>query len=125
MQELIARSTWLVVMAEGGRQMLEDVYRAPSTKLDLILHGIPDIPFVDPNYCKDEFDVEGRVVLLTFGLLSPHRGIEHALNALPHFLETSDFLHFKFITLNGPAVENKSMELFPRKIKALYAMLGR
>src|SRR6267378_2196414 len=44
---------------------------------------------------------------------------------LPQFLETSDFLHFKFITLNGPAVENKGMALFPRKINGLYAMLGR
>jgi predicted GH43/DUF377 family glycosyl hydrolase len=44
---------------------------------------------------------------------------------LPQFLETSDFLHFQFITLNGAAVENKGMALFPRKIKGLYAMLGR
>lgn len=44
---------------------------------------------------------------------------------LPQFLETPDFLHFKFITLNGPAVQNKGMALFPRKIKGLYAMLGR
>jgi predicted GH43/DUF377 family glycosyl hydrolase len=44
---------------------------------------------------------------------------------LPQFLETSDFLRFKFITLNGPAVENKGMALFPRKINGLYAMLGR
>jgi predicted GH43/DUF377 family glycosyl hydrolase len=44
---------------------------------------------------------------------------------LPQFLETDDFLHFKFITLNGPAVENKGMALFPRKIKGHYAMLGR
>jgi len=43
----------------------------------------------------------------------------------PQFLETPDFLHFKFITLSGPAVENKGMALFPRKIKGLYAMLGR
>src|ERR1051326_7787441 len=44
---------------------------------------------------------------------------------LPQFLETSDFLRFKFITLNGPAVENKGMALFPRKSSGLYAMLGR
>ena len=44
---------------------------------------------------------------------------------LPQFIETSDFLHFKFITLNGPAVQNKGMALFPRKIKGQYAMLGR
>jgi predicted GH43/DUF377 family glycosyl hydrolase len=44
---------------------------------------------------------------------------------LPQFIETSDFLHFKFITLNGPAVQNKGMALFPRKINGRYAMLGR
>lgn len=87
MQELIARSTRLVVMAERGRQMLQEVYRAPPAKIDLIPHGIPDIPFVDPNYYKDQFGVEGRTVLLTFGLLSPNKGIEHVLNALPAILE--------------------------------------
>lgn len=86
MQELIARSTRLVVMAERGRRMLEEIYRAPAAKIDLIPHGIPDIPFVDPNYYKDQFGVEGRVVLLTFGLLSPNKGIEHVLNALPAIL---------------------------------------
>ena len=44
---------------------------------------------------------------------------------LPQFIETPDFLHFKFITLNGPAVQNKGMALFPRKVKGHYAMLGR
>ncbi len=44
---------------------------------------------------------------------------------LPQFIETSDFRRFQFITLNGPAVENKGMALFPRKIDGHYAMLGR
>lgn len=83
MQELIALSTRLVVMTERGREMLEDVYQAPPAKLDLIPHGIPDIGFVDPTFFKDQFGVEGRVVLLTFGLLSPNKGIEYVLNALP------------------------------------------
>src|SRR6266496_3523001 len=86
MQELITRSTRLVVMAERGRQMLQDIFQAPPAKIDLIPHGIPDIPFVDPNYYKDQFGVEGRVVLLTFGLLSPNKGIEHVLSALPRIL---------------------------------------
>jgi predicted GH43/DUF377 family glycosyl hydrolase len=44
---------------------------------------------------------------------------------LPQFIETPDFVNFKFVTLNGPAVENKGMALFPRKVNGLYAMLGR
>ncbi len=94
LQELIARSTRLVVMSERGRQMLQEVCQAPPAKIDLIPHGIPDIPFVDPNYYKDQFGVEGRVVLLTFGLLSPNKGIENVLNALPHILaEFSDVVY--------------------------------
>jgi glycosyltransferase involved in cell wall biosynthesis len=86
MQELIARSTRLVVMTERGRQMLREIYQAPASKIDLIPHGIPDIPFVDPNFYKDQFGVEGRLVLFTFGLLSPNKGIEHVLNALPEIV---------------------------------------
>jgi len=83
MQELISHSTRLVVMAERGRQMLQEIYHAPPAKIDLIPHGIPDVGFVDPTYFKDQFGVEGRIVLLTFGLLSPNKGIEQMLNALP------------------------------------------
>src|SRR5439155_26090290 len=82
-QELIALSTRLVVMSARGRQMLQDVYHAPPAKIDLIHHGIPEIPFVDPNDLKEEFGVSERRVLFTFGLLSPNKGIEHVLNALP------------------------------------------
>src|SRR5579864_5470139 len=86
MRELVALSTRLVVMTERGRQMLQQIYQAPPAKIDLIPHGIPDVAFVDPADFKDQFGVEGRVVLLTFGLLSPNKGIEYVLNALPHIL---------------------------------------
>jgi glycosyltransferase involved in cell wall biosynthesis len=99
MQELIARSTRLVVMSERGRQMLQEVYQMPPAKIDLIFHGIPDIPFVDPNYYKDQFGVEGRLVLLTFGLLSPNKGIEHVLNALPQIL--AEFPNVVYIVLGA------------------------
>src|SRR5579872_6447485 len=86
MDGLISLSTRLVVMTERGRQMLEEIYHAPPAKIDLIPHGIPDVGFVDPTYFKDQFGVEGKTVLLTFGLLSPNKGIEHVLNALPEIL---------------------------------------
>jgi glycosyltransferase involved in cell wall biosynthesis len=84
--ELVALSTRLVVMADRGRRMLQEIYLAPPGKIDLIPHGIPDVGFVDPTDFKDQFGVEGKVVLLTFGLLSPNKGIEYVLNALPHIL---------------------------------------
>jgi glycosyltransferase involved in cell wall biosynthesis len=99
MEELISLSTRVVVMTERGRAMLQDIYEAPSTKIDLIAHGIPDVGFVDPTYFKDQFGVEGRVVLLTFGLLSPNKGIEYVLNALPHILE--EFPEVVYIVLGA------------------------
>lgn len=99
MLELIARSTRVVVMLERARRILEDIYHAPPAKIDLIPHGIPDIPFVDPSYYKDQFGVEGRVVLLTFGLLSPNKGIEHALDALPAIL--AEFPEVVYIVLGA------------------------
>jgi glycosyltransferase involved in cell wall biosynthesis len=107
MQELIARSTRLVVMAERGRTMLREIYDAPLAKIDLIPHGIHDIPFVDPNFYKDQFGVEGRVVLLTFGLLSPNKGIEHVLNALPEVL--AEFPEVVYIVL-GATHPNEARE---------------
>lgn len=86
MRDLIRLSTRLVVMSERGVAFLRDVYNAPVNKIDLIPHGIPDMPFADPNYFKDEFDVAGKQVLLTFGLLSPNKGIEYGLRALPDIL---------------------------------------
>ena len=99
MEELIALSTRLVVMTERGRSMLQDVYKAPPAKIDLIAHGIPDVGFVDPSYFKDQFDVEGKVVLLTFGLLSPNKGIEYVLNALPAIL--AEFPDVVYIVLGA------------------------
>jgi len=99
MEGLISLSTRLVVMAERGRVMLQDVYHEPPGKIDVIPHGIHDVGFVDPTYFKDQFGVEGRVVLLTFGLLSPNKGIENVLNALPGIL--AEFPDVVYIVLGA------------------------
>lgn len=97
MRELTRLSTRLVVMSERGREFLRDIYQTPSAKIDLIPHGIPDMPFADPNYFKDEFAVAGKQVLLTFGLLSPNKGIEYALRALPEIIR--EFPNVVYIVL--------------------------
>jgi glycosyltransferase involved in cell wall biosynthesis len=83
MNELLALSTRVVVMTERGQTILQEVYQVPAAKIDLIPHGIPDVPFFAPDCYKGQFGVTGKQVLLTFGLLSPNKGIEHVLNALP------------------------------------------
>jgi glycosyltransferase involved in cell wall biosynthesis len=99
MQKLIAHSTRLVVMTERGQTILQDVYQAPPAKIDLIPHGIPDVPFVASDRYKDQFGVGGKKVLLTFGLLSPNKGIEHVLHALPDIV--AEFPDVVYIVLGA------------------------
>jgi len=82
-QEIGRISERLVVMSRKAQTLLHEVYGIPEEKTVLIHHGIPDVPFVDPNYFKDQFGVEGKKVILTFGLLSPGKGIETMIEALP------------------------------------------
>jgi glycosyltransferase involved in cell wall biosynthesis len=99
MQGLISLSSRLIVMAERGRQMMLDIYQAPANKIELIPHGIPDTSFTDPNEFKDQFGVEGKIVMLTFGLLSPNKGIENVLNALPPIV--AEFPQVVYIVLGA------------------------
>jgi glycosyltransferase involved in cell wall biosynthesis len=87
LEELSQLSDRLIVMSKKGVNFLRDIYNVPEEKIDFIHHGIPDVPFVDPNFYKDKFAVEGKTVLLTFGLLSPNKGIENVVKALPKILE--------------------------------------
>ncbi|MBU2446596.1 MAG: glycosyltransferase family 4 protein [Bacteroidetes bacterium] len=83
LEEVAALSDRLVVMSERGSEFLQEVYHIAPDKIDMIPHGIPDVPFVDPSFNKDLFGVEGKIVLLSFGLLSANKGIETVISALP------------------------------------------
>jgi glycosyltransferase involved in cell wall biosynthesis len=119
MRDLIRLSTRLVVMSERGREFLREVYQAPAAKIDLIPHGIPDLPFADPNYFKDEFGVAGKQVLLTFGLLSPNKGIEYALRALPDIIR--EFPNIVYIVLGQthPSLLRDEGEAYRLSLKRL------
>lgn len=87
LRKLSELSDKLVVMSHEAVGLLKDIYAVPEDKIAFIHHGIADTPFIDPSFNKDKFGVEGRKVLLTFGLLSPNKGIETVLRALPAVIE--------------------------------------
>ena len=86
LQEIASLSDRIVVMSQHGAEFLHEIYGVAPDKIDLIPHGIPDVPFVDPSFHKDIFGVEGKIVLLSFGLLSANKGIENVISALPAIL---------------------------------------
>src|SRR5580658_1775164 len=124
MRDLIRLSTRLVVMSERGREFLRDVYQAPAAKVDLIPHGIPDMPFADPNYFKDEFGVSGKQVLLTFGLLSPNKGIEFALRALPDIIREFPSVVYIVLGQTHPNLLRNEGEAYRLSLERLAKDLG-
>jgi glycosyltransferase involved in cell wall biosynthesis len=86
MEELVASSGRIVVMAHKGADILREVYGVDLNKVDVIPHGIPDVAYTGTEGFKKQFGMEGRTVLLTFGLLGPGKGIEYAIRAMPEII---------------------------------------
>jgi glycosyltransferase involved in cell wall biosynthesis len=86
MEEIAALSDRLVVMSRHSSRFLRDVAKVPSEKIDMIPHGIPDLPFAEPDVYRESVSTEAKTVLLTFGLLSPNKGFENVIQALPSIL---------------------------------------
>jgi len=122
--EVCYLSDRVVVMSELSRRLLGEVYGVPAAKVDLIHHGIPDIPFVDPNYYKDLFGVEGRRVMLTFGLISPSKGIEHVIRALPAIAERYPDIVYLVLGVTHPQVKREKGEEYRVELKRLARDLG-
>jgi glycosyltransferase involved in cell wall biosynthesis len=112
LMELARLSDRLVVMSQQAARFLQEIYQVPAEKIDLIPHGIPDVPFVDPNFYKDQFGVEGRPVLLTFGLLSPNKGIENVIEALPAILQHHPDVAYLVLGATHPHVVRREGEVY-------------
>ena len=86
MDQLVRRSAKIVVMAEKGRELLPSVHDVPAQMIEVIPHGIPDFPFLDSTCGKDKLGLKGKTVILTFGLLSPNKGVETMIDAMPRII---------------------------------------
>ena len=88
MQRIIDISSKVVVMSEKGRQLLHSAHDVPASKVEIIAHGIPDMPFRETHDAKAKLGFTGKTVILTFGLLSPNKGIEIMLDAMPGIIKS-------------------------------------
>ena len=102
----------VVTMNERGVDMLRDVYGISGKKVELVAHGIPDLPFVDSNYYKYKFGMEGRRTILTFGLLSKNKGIEVMLKAMPAIVRAEPSVLYVILGMTHPAVLRQDGESY-------------
>jgi len=124
MEELVRRSERLVVMARKGAEILQETYGVAASKVDVIPHGIPDVPFADPDFYKARFGVEGCRVLLTFGLLGPGKGIEHAIGALPEIVRRHPDAVYLILGATHPHLVAREGESYRLGLERLAENLG-
>jgi glycosyltransferase involved in cell wall biosynthesis len=124
LSEIARLSDRLVVMSHHAFGVLRDLYHVPLEKISFIPHGIPDVPFVDPNFYKDQFDAEGKMVLLTFGLLSPNKGIEYAIAAMPAILERYPNVVYIVLGATHPHVRRHDGEAYRLMLQRLARECG-
>jgi len=122
--EILRLSDRVVALSRRSLALLREVYQAPEEKLAFIPHGIPDVPFVDPNYYKDQFGVEGRKVMLTFGLLSPNKGIETMIDALPRIVAAYPEVVYVILGVTHPHVKRLHGEAYRLGLQQRAESLG-
>jgi len=124
MEQIAELSDRLIVMSQLSSQFLQEIFKVPGSKIDMVPHGVPDLPFLDPNFYKDRFGVEGKAVLLTFGLLSPNKGIENVIEALPQILSKHKNVVYIVAGATHPHILRREGDRYRARLQALAKEVG-
>ncbi len=124
LEEIGRISDRMVVMSRKAGEVLKKVYDIQPEKITFIPHGIPDVPFVDPGYYKDQFGVEGHRVILTFGLLSQNKGIDYMIRALPEVIDHYPKTAYIILGVTHPNVKRAEGESYRLSLQRMARDLG-
>jgi glycosyltransferase involved in cell wall biosynthesis len=124
LDEVIASSAKVVVMAERARTLLQKGYGVPAEKIEVIAHGIPDMAFCEPDAAKAALGFSGHSVILTFGLLSPNKGIEVMIDAMPAILERRPDAIYVVLGATHPKLVRRQGEAYRENLMARARVRG-
>jgi glycosyltransferase involved in cell wall biosynthesis len=119
MHQIAARSQRLIVMSQYSSHIVQEIFGVPADKIDLIPHGIPDLPFEQPDIYKKRFSCQGKSVLLTFGLLSPNKGFESAIQAMPRILASHSNAVYMIAGATHPQIRAREGDRYRLELQAL------
>jgi len=118
MRKIAELSSVMVVMAQKGRELLHSVYDVALEKIEVIPHGIPDFPFVEPDLAKVKLGFTAKPVILTFGLLSPNKGIEVVIDAMPLILKSRPDAVYVVLGATHPNLVRREGEAYRQSLMA-------
>ena len=124
LERIVEASSKVVVMANKGRELLGSVYQVPDEKIEVIPHGIPDVAFVASDAAKAKLGFSGRSVILTFGLLSPNKGIEVMIDAMPSIIRRRPDAVYVVLGATHPNLVRDKGEAYRESLTARVRELG-
>jgi glycosyltransferase involved in cell wall biosynthesis len=122
--ELIDACSATVVMSRAAASLLTRAYDVEPTRLEIVAHGVPDLPLVAPNTVKPRLRLQGRSVILSFGLLGPGKGYESAIAAMPAVVKAVPSATYVILGATHPNLLNREGEAYRRSLEATAAALG-
>ncbi len=124
MRRIIDISSKIIVMSETGYEFLRSVHDVPVRKVEVIPHGIPDFPFLETHHAKAKFGFTGKMIILTFGLLSPNKGIETMLDAMPGIIKSCPNAFYVILGATHPNLVRQQGEAYRDSLTARVRDLG-
>ena len=123
-REIGGLSSFLVVQSKRSFHMLEKIYNISPEKIKFIHHGAHDVPFLDTAYYKDKFQLSERKVILTFGLLSPEKGLEDGINAIASVVKNYPDVMYIILGATHPNVKKQYGETYRYSLENLVKKHG-
>ena len=124
LSDLVAQTDATVVMSNSAADLLTSVYAVDPSRLHVIPHGVPDLPLVDAEKVKPGLGVDGRMVILSFGLLGPGKGYELALAALPDVISAHPSALYVIVGATHPDLVIREGEAYRQSLVAIVKRLG-
>lgn len=121
---LCEQATKVVALSETGRRLLQETYAVDPQRLEVIHHGVPDVPFQDTNAAKASFGIGQRTVISTFGLISRGKGLEYAIEAMRGVVKRHPETLYLILGETHPVVRRREGESYRESLHAMVREYG-
>lgn len=124
LRRLASRSSKVITMSPTGKRFLDEVFHVDQSRVEMMPHGIPDSSGIDSTEMKQRYGFAGRKVVMTFGLLSPGKGLEHAIESIPAIAARHPEILYVVLGATHPHLVKQEGEVYRESLQKRVAELG-
>ena len=118
------RSQAVVVMTKVAAKLLDEIYGISGPKVNIIPHGVPDIPVDVEGNAKSRLELSGQQVICSFGLINRGKGLEHMIRAMPRIVAACPEAVYLVVGATHPQVKRQEGEVYRESLVAMAETLG-